>query len=70
MNMPLWKQLLVAGGVALRMTARLVDRAAEEAQEVWQESKKAFLQELDPNVEDAHILEEKHRRLQEPSQEA
>lgn len=49
------------GGVLLRHTANLVDAAAERASRIAAESKRAFDRELDPNIEDAQIVEEYSR---------
>lgn len=46
------------GGTVLRLTANLVDAAADRVSHVAKESKKAFERELDPNIEEAQILEE------------
>lgn len=46
------------GGVALRLTANLVDATAERVSRVAAESKKAFDRELDPNIEEARVIEE------------
>lgn len=46
------------GGAALRLTANLVDAAADRASKIAAESKKAFERELDPQIEDARVLEE------------
>ncbi len=69
MSGSLWNQLIVLGKVAVRVTARLAEHAVEQADEIWQESKKAFLQELDPNIEDARIIEERSSRPSESSQD-
>jgi hypothetical protein len=47
-----------AGGTLLRHTATLVDAAAERVSRIASESKKAFNRELDPNIEDAQVIEE------------
>lgn len=46
------------GGAAVRVTANLIDRTLERSAEVVAESERAFKREVDPNVEDATILEE------------
>ena len=40
------------------MAARLIDRAAERAAVLALDAKDAFDKELDPNIEDATILDE------------
>ena len=50
------------GGAAVRATAGLIDMAVERAVDVVLESEKAFKQGLDPNIEDAKILEEREER--------
>jgi len=46
------------GGAALRLTANLLDRAADRAVTIASESKRAYQREIDPNIEDATVLEE------------
>lgn len=45
-------------GHAVGMAARLIDRAAERAAVLALDAKDAFDKELDPNIEDATILDE------------
>ncbi len=49
---------LLLGGTAVRLTARLIDRALERAASTVAETEQAFRRELDPNVEDAKVLDE------------
>ena len=49
------------GGTALRLSANLVDRTVERASLIIEESKTAYLREVDPNIEDAKIIEESDR---------
>lgn len=46
------------GGTALRLSANLVDRTVERASAIMEESRAAYLREVDPNIEDAKIIEE------------
>lgn len=46
------------GGSVLRFTANLVDATANRVSRVAAESKKAFDRELDPNIEDAQVIDE------------
>ena len=46
------------GGTLLRHTANVVDAAAERVSKIASESKRAFDRELDPNIEDARVIEE------------
>lgn len=46
------------GGAALRLTANLVDSAADRVSKIAAESKEAFERELDPQIEDARVLDE------------
>lgn len=46
------------GGTLLRHTATLVDAAAERVSRIASESRQAFNRELDPNIEDAQVIEE------------
>jgi len=47
------------GGTALRLSANLVDRTIDRASVIVEESKAAYLREVDPNIEDAKIIEER-----------
>jgi hypothetical protein len=49
------------GGTALRLTANLIDAAATQATDIAAESRRAFEREVDPNIEDAKIIEERPR---------
>jgi len=51
-----------AGGTLLRWTANLVDATADRVSKIASESKQAFDRELDPNIEDARIIDETPRR--------
>ncbi len=50
------------GGTAVRLAANLVDKTLDRAADVWVESERAFRDELDPNVEDAKIIDEHDER--------
>lgn len=50
------------GGTALRYTANLVDATAERVTKIAAESKRAFDRELDPNIEEARVIEETPHR--------
>lgn len=54
------------GGTAVRFTARLIDRTLERAASTVAEAEAAFRRELDPNVEDAKILDEWDERREKP----
>ncbi len=45
-------------GAAIRTTATLIDSLIEHAADLYIEAEKAFLEEVDPEIEDAKILEE------------
>ncbi len=49
------------GGSALRLTANLIDSAVDRAASIAEESKRAFDRELDPDIEDAKVIEERDR---------
>jgi hypothetical protein len=49
------------GGTALRLAANLVDSTADRVTKIADDSRAAFQRELDPNIEDAVILEEHPR---------
>ena len=49
------------GGTMLRLTANLVDATADRVSKIAAESKEALDRELDPNVEDARVIEEYSR---------
>lgn len=46
------------GGAAARLTANLIDRLIDRTAGIVVEAEKAFKQGLDPNVEDAKVLDE------------
>jgi hypothetical protein len=50
------------GGAAARLAADLIDVAVDKAVDLAIETEKAFRHGLDPNVEDAKILEEHDAR--------
>lgn len=49
------------GGSALRLTANLIDSAVDRASSIAEESKRAFEREIDPDIEDATVIEERDR---------
>jgi hypothetical protein len=49
------------GGTALRLSAQLIDRAADRAERIAADARREFERELDPNIEDAKVLEERPR---------
>jgi hypothetical protein len=46
------------GGAVLRLAANAAEATAGRVQRIAQRSKAAFERELDPNIEDARVLEE------------
>lgn len=46
------------GGAMMRLTANLIDSTAERVTKIAAESKQAFNRELDPNIDEARVLEE------------
>lgn len=54
-------RLIWFGGAAARFTADAVEHLIDRSAEVLAEAEHAFQQGLDPNVEDAKILEEYDR---------
>ena len=46
------------GGTALRLSANLVDHTVERATRIVEDSRAAYLREVDPNIEEAKIIEE------------
>jgi hypothetical protein len=46
------------GGAVVRLTASALDATANRVQAIASRSKEAFERELDPNIEDARVLEE------------
>lgn len=50
------------GGSAIRFAAGLIERGVSRAVDVALDAEKAFRQGLDPNIEDAKILEEHDER--------
>ncbi len=55
------------GGGAVRLAARLAERALDRAATVVVEAQDAFQKELDPNVSDARVIEEVRERRPRPS---
>lgn len=49
------------GGAALRLTANLLDSTADRATRIIEDSRRAYERELDPNIEDAKIIDERDR---------
>lgn len=74
-NRPRFDQLnwfgkaMYLGGTAVRLSANLIDGAVDRAAKIAADSKRAFERELDPNIEDAHILEEHDDRHEAPHRE-
>ena len=58
---PLARLGLIGGG-AVRLAAQAIDGALDRAAETFAQAEDAFRKELDPNVSDAHILEEHDER--------
>ncbi len=48
-----------AGGAAVRITANLIDKVIDRAVDMVIDVEKAFKEGLDPNVEDAKVLDER-----------
>jgi len=46
------------GGQVMRLTANLIESTADRVSSVAARSKEAFDRELDPNIEDARVIEE------------
>ncbi len=57
-NLNLLGQVVFLAGTAIRTTANLIDTAIDKAADLVVETEKAFRQGLDPNIEDAKILDE------------
>lgn len=53
----LGKAVFLSGSV-VSVVAEAIDTVVTSAVDVWVAAEKAFLDELDPNVEDAKVLEE------------
>lgn len=49
---------VLLGGTAVHLTKTLVEATAERVSTIARESKEAFERELDPNIEDARVIEE------------
>jgi hypothetical protein len=64
-NLNWFGKTVYAGGTLLRVTANLVDATAERVSKIAAESKEAFDRELDPNIEEARVIEETPRRESE-----
>ncbi len=61
-NLNVLGKVVYVGGFVTRMATSLVDTAVHAATEIVTEAEKAFKQGLDPNVEDAKIIEESDER--------
>lgn len=46
------------GGTAMRLSANMIDATVERATRIASEASEAYRRELDPNIEDAKIIEE------------
>jgi hypothetical protein len=46
------------GGTLMRLTANAIDATADHVTTMASRSKQAFERELDPNIEDARVIEE------------
>lgn len=46
------------GGSAVRLASGLIDAAVHRAADVYVDAERAFRQGLDPNIEDAKVIEE------------
>ncbi|MFP4227253.1 MAG: hypothetical protein ACLFTE_00325 [Salinivenus sp.] len=57
------------GGAVMRLTANLVDKTADRVSDIAAESKRAFERELDPNIEEARVIEEYPRAAKEDDPE-
>lgn len=64
-DLNLFGKTVFLGGTALRLAANLIDSAADRATKIATDSKTAFQREMDPNIEDAVILEERPHEADE-----
>ena len=55
------ERLGLLGGAAVRVTANVIDRALDRAASTVAEAEAAFRKEIDPNISEAKILEERKR---------
>lgn len=46
------------GGAVMRLTANAIDATANRVKDIASRSKEAFERELDPNIEEARVIEE------------
>jgi hypothetical protein len=53
-----WKELQEAGDAALRLTGRFIGRSIRRVSALVRDTEKAFHQGLDPNIDDAVIIDE------------
>jgi len=61
-NLNWFGKTVYVGGTLLRHTANLIDATTERVSKIATESKRAFERELDPNIEEARVIEEYPRR--------
>jgi len=52
---------VAAGGTLMRLTANAIESTAHRVSTIAAQSREAFEQGRDPNVEEAHIIEEQPR---------
>ena len=57
-NLNLLGKVVYVGGVLSRVTSGFIETAVSATSEIVSEAEKAFKEGLDPNVEDAKIIEE------------
>ncbi|PEN13973.1 hypothetical protein CRI94_07940 [Longibacter salinarum] len=56
-----------AGASVLRVAAKAIDKTADRVNQIAEESREAYLREVDPNIEDAKVIEETPRETQRRS---
>ncbi len=61
-NLNMLGKAVYLGGIFTRVATQAVDSAIQATADIVIETRKAFQQGLDPNVEDAHIIEETNER--------
>lgn len=49
---------MFVGGALMRLTANAIDATADRVTTIASRSKQAFERELDPNIQDARVIEE------------
>ena len=62
-------RVAMLGGGAVRVTANAIDKTLDRTASIWVASEDAFRKEVDPNIVEARILEEREEPRRRPDGE-